>query len=407
MLKDKIFGIFFRGDKIIWTVLIALCVISVMVVFSATSTIAYKYSDHWGPVFRHAFLLMMGICGVMIFQQIPPRFFSFSILAVVLSIVLLMVTSLKGTSTNDASRWLNIGAFSFQPSEIAKLSVVCAMAFLLSKMNDKNKNVIFYVIIGMLLIVCGIIFFDNFSTALLLGFVSFLMMVIGQVPGKKLWALIGIVIVAVAIFGSVIFLWPEDKIDKLGRAATWKARLERFDNQSDAIDADTYKITDENRQVSHANIAIARGGLIGLPGSGQQRDYLPQAYSDFIFAIILEETGFLGGLIVMSLYLILLFRCGIIAKKIDKKFYKYLIMGCALIIVVQAMVNMFVAVGILPVTGQPLPLLSRGGTSVVITCIYFGIILSCSSKQNLETSKAIEPTEDGSIPEDLGVAENE
>lgn len=406
-MKEKIFGFFFRGDKVIWTVLIALCVISVMVVFSATSTIAYKTSDHWGPVFRHAFLLIMGICGVMIFQQIPPRFFSFSVLVVAVSVILLLLTLLKGTVTNDASRWLNVGAFSFQPSEVAKLSVICAMAFLLSKMNDKNKSTIFYIIVGMLALVCVIIFLDNFSTAVLLACVCFLLMIVAQVPWKKIGIIVLVGLAAVVLLVSVLFTWPDDKIDKLGRVGTWKARIERFGAQDDEINAETYKIVDNNRQVSHANIAIAKGGLIGLPGSGQQRDYLPQAYSDFIFAIILEETGIIGGLIVMSLYIILLFRCGKIAKKTDKKFHKYLIMGCSLIIVIQALVNMAVAVSILPVTGQPLPLLSRGGTSVVITCIYFGIILSCSSKQNIEENKSTEPADNDLMPEDLGIAENE
>lgn len=163
------------------------------------------------------------------------------------------------------------------------------------------------------------------------------------------------------------------------RVSTVKARLERFFEPSGEEEDGSYKITDENYQVSHAKIAIARGGLLGqMPGHGQQRDFLPQAYSDFIYAIIIEELGYVGGVVVLLLYIILLIRVGIIARKCDKIFPKYLVLGCGLLVVVQALANMAVAVNLIPVTGQPMPLVSRGGTSTLISCIYFGIILSIS-----------------------------
>ena len=165
------------------------------------------------------------------------------------------------------------------------------------------------------------------------------------------------------------------------RFATWQGRLERFfdGHESDTDENGVYKITDDNYQVSHAKIAIAHGGLFGqLPGHGQQRDFLPQAYSDFIYAIIIEELGVVGGVFVLMLYIMLLVRVGMIARKCDKAFPKYLVLGCGLLVVVQALANMAVAVNLIPVTGQPMPLVSRGGTSTVISCIYFGIILSVS-----------------------------
>lgn len=158
-------------------------------------------------------------------------------------------------------------------------------------------------------------------------------------------------------------------------------RLERFfDGHKDNLDeSGTYKITDDNYQVTHAKIAIARGGVFGqMPGHGQQRDFLPQAYSDFIYAIIIEELGIVGGIFVLLLYIMLLVRVGMIARKCDKSFPKFLVLGCGLLVVVQALANMAVAVNLVPVTGQPMPLVSRGGTSTLISCIYFGIILSVS-----------------------------
>ena len=170
------------------------------------------------------------------------------------------------------------------------------------------------------------------------------------------------------------------------RFATWQARIDRHSSAEEegAENGGEYKITDENYQVSHAKIAIANGKIIGLPGSGTERDFLPQAYSDFIFAIILEEMGLLGGLFTLLLYVALMIRAGILASKCEKLFPRYLLLGAALLITIQALANMAVAVNLIPVTGQPLPLISRGGTSTIITCVYFGIILACSNAKEDE-----------------------
>lgn len=402
----KLFGQAFRGDKIIWCVFIALCIISLLEVFSATSTIAYKQQNYWAPMLRHGVFLLIGFGAVMFLQRIPPRIFAILVPCVILSAFLLIITKSLGESVNGAQRWLGIGAFTIQPSEFAKISAIGATAFFLSRMNDKNKDLIFNIIMGGLIVLCALIVTENLSTAVLLFFVCFLMMYIGQVEFKKLAIVVGIGVAVIALAFTIITLLPDSTTDKLGRIGTWKARLERHSGEQEntVFSADTYKITDENYQVSNAKIAIANGGIVGLPGSGVQRDFLPQAYSDFIFAIILEEMGLAGGLVVILLYIVLMIRCGILAKNSQKKFPKYLILGCSLMLTIQAIVNMAVAVNMIPVTGQPLPLLSRGGTSTIITCLYFGIILACSSKQNV-----IEHTDiDESIANvDFGIAENE
>lgn len=374
----------FKGDKVIWFIFIALCVISLLEVFSATSTIVYRQQNHWGPILRHFIFLLIGLGGVMILQFIPTKYFSLLILGVPFSIVLLVITMFLGEDVNGAQRWLGIGAFTIQPSEIAKISLIGFVAFFLSRMKPENENLIFKVLIIAIGATCAFILTENLSTALLLGTVCFMMMIIGRVAWKKIGMIILVCSSALVIlFLSLSFL-PTSVLPD--RFSTWKARIERHGDDNNVVveeDGTTkYEITDQNYQITHAKIAIANGGIIGLPGSGVERDFLPQAYSDFIFAIILEEMGLLGGLFVLFLYLVLLIRAGILALKCEKKFPRYLILGTAIMLGLQAFINMAVAVDLIPVTGQPLPLVSRGGTSTIITCIYFGIILSCSSRIN-------------------------
>lgn len=383
-MESNIFSKMFKGDKVIWFIFIALCVISLLEVFSATSTIVYRQQNHWGPILRHFIFLLIGLGGVMILQFIPTKYFSLLILGVPFSIVLLVITMFLGEDVNGAQRWLGIGAFTIQPSEIAKISLIGFVAFFLSRMKPENENLIFKVLIIAIGATCAFILTENLSTALLLGTVCFMMMIIGRVAWKKIGMIILVCASALVIlFLSLSFL-PTSVLPD--RFSTWKARIERHGDDNNVVveeDGTTkYEITDQNYQITHAKIAIANGGIIGLPGSGVERDFLPQAYSDFIFAIILEEMGLLGGLFVLFLYLVLLIRAGILALKCEKKFPRYLILGTAIMLGLQAFINMAVAVDLIPVTGQPLPLVSRGGTSTIITCIYFGIILSCSSRIN-------------------------
>lgn len=378
----SIFGTAFKGDKTIWCIFIALCVISILEVFSASSTIVYRQHSHWGPVFRHAIFLMIGFGGVMFLQRIPTRYFSVLILVLPITWIMLVLAMAIGTDVNGAQRWLGFGALSFQPSEIAKLALMGTIAFFLSKIKPDNESLVFKIMFSAIVITCGLIITENLSTACLLGGICYLLMFIGQVSLKKLGTLALTAILLGGIGFAFLKVMPEETIKKYSpdRLATWKSRLEKHSGDEDTgIDANTYKITDENYQVSHAKIAIANGNVVGLPGSGVERDFLPQAYSDFIFAIILEEMGLIGGVIVMLLYIALMIRAGMLAAKCEKLFPRYLLLGAALIIGIQALANMAVAVNLIPVTGQPLPLISRGGTSTIITCIYFGIILACSN----------------------------
>ena len=390
-MEFNFLGRAFKGDKVIWCIFMALCIVSLLVVFSATSTIAYRQHNHWAPILRHAIFLLIGFGLVLFLQRVPSRFFSVLLLGLPLSAILLIITMFMGQDVNGAQRWLGVGAFTIQPSEFAKISAIGFVAFFLSKINPNNESWIFKTLIIGIGGLCVLIAPENLSTACLLFGVCFILMFIGQVSLKKLGfiALTGIAAV-VLLFGSLTLL-PESVAKEYlpDRLATWKNRIERHSGEENKsmLNEDgsiAYKITDENYQVSHAKIAIANGGIIGLPGSGTERDFLPQAYSDFIFAIILEETGLLGGLFVLLLYVALMFRCGVLASKCEKKFPRYLILGSALILTIQALANMAVAVNLIPVTGQPLPLVSRGGTSTIITCAYFGIILACSSKINDE-----------------------
>lgn len=372
----------FKGDRVIWIIFMFLCLISVVEVFSATSTIAYKNANHWAPIVRHATFLLGGFVLVLLLHNIPCRFFPAFILLLPVSVLMLIVTPFVGVNANDAHRWLEIFGIQFQPSEFAKLASIVFIAFLLSKRNRFTDDQIFkYILIGVG-VTCILILPENFSTAFMLFGVCFLMMFIGQLPLGKLGKLAGILMLALVLFILLLKFTPAGVTQYLpDRFATWQGRLERFfdGHESDVDENGVYKITDDNYQVSHAKIAIARGGVFGqMPGHGQQRDFLPQAYSDFIYAIIIEELGVVGGVFVLMLYIMLLVRVGMIARKCEKAFPKYLVLGCGLLVVVQALANMAVAVNLIPVTGQPMPLVSRGGTSTVISCIYFGIILSIS-----------------------------
>lgn len=372
----------FKGDRVVWIIFMFLCLISVIEVFSATSTLTYKINtNHWAPVARHATFLLGGFVLVFFLHNIPCRLFPLFIFLLPVSIVMLIVTPFIGVNANDAHRWLELFGIQFQPSEFAKLSCIVFVAFMLSKRNLFTEKQIFnYTLIGVL-ITCILIFPENFSTAVMLFGVCFLMMFIGQLPLLKLTKLAGLLLLAGVFFLLLLKFTPTDVAKSYlpDRFSTWQGRFERFFVPSEEVPGEAYRITDENYQVSHAKIAIARGGVFGqLPGHGQQRDFLPQAYSDFIYAIIIEEMGIVGGIFVLLLYIMLLVRVGMIARRCDKLFPKFLVLGCGLLVVVQALANMAVAVDLIPVTGQPMPLVSRGGTSTVISCIYFGIILSVS-----------------------------
>jgi len=396
---------YFKGDTIVWLVFVALVILSAIEMFSASSTLAYKAADHTAPMLRHVTFLIGGAVIVFFVHFIPYKIIRIlSYLGLFLSFFLLIYVLFKGKSENDASRWLVILGVQFQPSEFAKLSVIIVAADLISRIKDTAENEWMYFrnTIIMLGTITVLIMLENLSTALILFTVVFIMMYIGRISWKYLLSLAGIVIFAGVIGYGAVKVIPKDNMPAMfDRAYTWVARIERKfvgDNENAAT---KYVITDENRQEQHGRIAMARGGVLGVfPGNSVERDFLPQAYSDFIYAIIVEEMGLIGGVFVMFLYLILLFRAGRIATKCTTVFPALLVIGLSLMIVTQALVSMVVSSGAGPVTGQPLPLISRGGTSILITSVYFAIILGITRQVRNEIALNPEVSEmpDDGIP---------
>ena len=415
-MNSKTLGNIFKGDKVIWMVFFFLCVISVIEVFSASSELTYKGGNYMAPILKHMGLLLVGIVCMVITLNIKCKYFKIAtIILLVLSIIMLLGVLITGESTNGAQRWIGIMGFQFQPSELAKGAVILATAQILSAMQTENgadKNALKYILFIWFLIV-PLIMVENLSTAVLLSAVVFIMMIIGRVPGRQLGKLLGILALGVVFMVSLIWITGTDQNEKtenntlteqvakkedtpkskkvLHRMDTWKSRINKFLNHKEVAPEDVD--LDKDAQTAHANIAIATSNGYGKgPGNSVERDFLSQAFSDFIFAIIIEEMGIEGALFVALLYIILLFRTGRIAGRCENNFPALLAMGLALLLVTQALFNMCVAVGLAPVTGQPLPLISRGGTSTIINCVYIGAILSISrsakKKQTLEAATA-------------------
>ena len=412
---SKLYNIF-KGDKVIWMVFFFLCMISIVEVYSASSELTYKTGSFSAPILKHCGMLLVGTIITIITLNIPCRFFKIlTPFLLVISFVTLLWVLIMGQATNGAQRWVSFFGLQFQPSEIAKGTVILAVAQILSYMQtDKgaDKRAFKYI-----MIVCGIlvplIFLENLSTAALLLGVVFLMMFIGRVPGYLLGRLIAIAVIGILFIIGLVMLLGNDKrveanaegeqtaqVEKVEtgvfgkifhRFDTWKNRIKNFSSDKE-VDPKTFD-WDKDGQKGHAKIAIASSHIVGKgPGNSIERDWLPQAFSDFIYAIIIEELGIIGGAAVLFFYLVLLFRVGSIANNCERNFPAFLILGLALLLVTQAIFNMCVAVGIAPVTGQPLPLISKGGTSTLINCAYIGVILSVSrsAKKKVNTEQIAE-----------------
>ena len=406
-------GNLFKGDKVIWMVLLFLCLISVVEVFSASSSLTYKSQNYLSPIISHSWKIVVGV-GVAIFiLNIPCRFFKLMTPALlVVSAIMLLWVLFFGERTNDAGRWISLFGIQFQPSEIAKGTMVLVTAQILSALQredgaDKRAFKFILMVVIPFIILIGL---ENLSTAALIMVVVFLMMFIGRVPFVQLGKLMAGGALFIALFIGMIFLagsmensnpaetqtetianGQTEKSTKkssspLHRFATWKNRIDKKLNSKYVAPQD-YDL-DKDAQVAHANIAIVNSNIIGKgPGKSIERDFLPQAFSDFIFVIIIEELGIIGGGFVVLLYIVLLFRTARIASRCDNNFPAFLVLGLALMLVIQASFNMMVAVGIAPVTGQPLPLISRGGTSTIINCAYIGAILSVSRSAKKKSDK--------------------
>lgn len=365
-----------RGDKVIWAVVILLSVFSLLTVYSSTGTLAYKYQSGNTEYYmlKHLIILLFGFLIMYLTHLIKFTYFSriFQI-ALYIAVPLLVLTLFVGLDLNEAKRVLPLPFhLTFQTSDLAKLTLIMYLARLLSKKQDRIKDFksAFVPMMIPVLIICGLILPANFSTAAMLFATSLVIMFIGRVSLKYIFSLIGIGVVSFTLLLLLASAYP----DLLPRANTWGARLTAFTDK-DNIDSD------KNYQVEQAKIAIASGGVLGkFPGNSTQRNFLPHPYSDFIFAIFVEEYGLLGGAFLVLLYLILLFRVVRIVTKIPRNFGAFMAMGVGFSLVFQAMINMAVAVNLIPVTGQPLPLISMGGTSIWFTSIALGIILSVSKE---------------------------
>ena len=399
---NKKIGNIFKGDKVIWMVFFFLCMISIVEVFSASSNLTYKSQNYMGPIVFHTVTIILGAVVAVVTLNIPCRYFKLMTpFLLIITVVLLLWVLAAGERTGDASRWINIFGLTFQPSEIAKGTIVLATAQILSAMQRENgaDKKAFKYILCIVAPIAFLIMVENLSTAALLCLVVYLMMFIGRVPAFQLIKLAGVVI-GLALVGLLLIMAvgndnnvavdkaqteqvasapkEKSKIEKLlHRADTWKSRIKKFSNKKE-ITPDQYDL-DKDAQVAHANIAIVSSNIIGKgPGQSVERDFLSQAFSDFIFAIVIEELGIVGATAVVFLYIVLLYRTARIASRCENNFPAFLAMGLALLLVIQASFNMLVAVGIAPVTGQPLPLISKGGTSTIINCAYIGVILSFS-----------------------------
>ena len=352
-----------QGDPVIWAVVFALSLISILVVYSSIGTLAFKrtVSPEWYLV-KHTFMVVLGLTSMWMAHKIDYRYYSkISRLALWISVPLLIYTFTNGTTINEAARWITLPIIntSFQPSDFASLALIINLASMLSK-KQQNIDDIKESLIPMLIwagVICGLIALTNLSTAVLLFATCMLVMFIGRVPMKYLamLVLVGLLAGAVALKFGV-------------RGETAKNRIMSFINGSELP-----------FQAKHGRIAVATGGIFGKgPGNSDQRNILPHPYSDFVYAIVIEEYGMIGGVVVLSLYLILLHRGMKAAYNSERAFGGLLSAGLSFDLVCQAMVNMGVVVGLGPITGQPLPLISMGGTAMVFTGLSVGIILSVS-----------------------------
>lgn len=356
-----------KGDRWIWLIVILLSVWSLLAVYSATGTLAYKRGVGAESILMKHLIFIVGGIALMYFSHLLDyRYYAgISKLLMVITIPLLLYTLVFGNTINDASRWVTIPftTQTFQTSDMAKLALITFLARTLTRKQENIKDVkkAFVPIMGSVCVVFILIALANLSTALMLFGVSILLLIMGRISIKQ----ISIVCFAgLILLAGVIFLGPRRK--------TYKSRIEVYMNPEKAD-------PDKSFQANQSKIAIATGGIIGKgPGNSTQRNYLPHPYSDFVYALIIEEYGLVGGVALAIIYLVFLYRCILIVTASPKAFGALLAAGLSFSLTIQAFANMAVAVGLGPVTGVPLPLVSMGGTSMLFTSIAFGIILSVS-----------------------------
>ncbi len=378
-----------RGDKYIWGIVVLLSLISILVVYSATGSLAYKMNKGNTSVylFKQLSFSLIGLVLIYFLHRINYTIFSrVATILFLVSVPLLLYTLLFGAKINDGSRWIKLPIINMtiQTSDFAKLALFMYISRLLSKKQEKIKDFKkgFIPVVMPVVIICALIMPANLSNALLTGATALLLMFIGRVSLKHIFLTIGIALIPVAIIVMVSVLTYDgkqkegpkkpamaEKVKSFGRFGTWVKRVQDFMYARD---------NETPYQVQQAKIAIANGGiLVGLgPGNSRQRNFLPQAYNDFIYSIIIEEYGLLGGAFMIFIYLVFLFRCIRIFRRCPYAFGAFLALGLSFTLVIQAIANMAVNVNLVPVTGVTLPLVSMGGSSFLFTCGAIGIILS-------------------------------
>ncbi|MBS1761004.1 MAG: FtsW/RodA/SpoVE family cell cycle protein [Bacteroidetes bacterium] len=378
-----------KGDRVIWALVVLLTLASLLAVYSATGSLAYKNYKGNTEIYllKQVLFIIGGIFLIYLAHLANYTYYSkVAKIAFMLSIPLLLYTLVFGVKMNEGSRWIRLPLINMtiQTSDFAKLALFVYLARLLSKKQDVIKDFKkgFLPVITPVLITCALIAPANLSTALLLGASCLLLMFIGRVSTKHLLMTIGVALIPIAflIMAAVVRHGKDGANDEVhvkkgstlfGRVDTWIGRVESFIYGSkDDVDNDAY-------QVNQAKIAISKGGFLGVgPGNSTTRDYLPQAYNDFIYAIVIEEYGLAGGLFIMFIYLVFLYRCIRIYKRCPYAFGAFLALGLSFTLAIQAVANMAVTVNLFPVTGVTLPLVSMGGSSFFFTCAAIGIILS-------------------------------
>lgn len=374
----------FKGDTVTWILFAVLCAISLVEVFSAASRLTIRYSL-WGPLIGHAKFLLLSIFTALVVHNIPMEWFKKAAPFVyALFTALLIYGTLFGETKGDATRWISIAGHSVQPSEFARLGLLLIISKFIADWQEDNEtawNTLKKIII-VTLGVCIPIVITNLSTTLIILSAVYMILVLAKLP-RKLMAKFTMACIVLAIAGATtIMIIPVESVrgTPFKRVETWQSRISKympFGEKQEEKKVDDGK--DDQRK--YANIAIASSGIIfgKGPGNSEEREYLPEAYSDLIYAIIIEEWGLIIGCVgLLILYLTLLFHTGQIAKNCDDPFAAYLIMGAALLIGIQAMIHMSISTGLFPISGQPLPLISRGGSSLIVNSVYIGMILSVS-----------------------------
>lgn len=388
-----------RGDKVIWIVSIILGIVSLIVVYSATSALAVsKYGGDTGKVLmKHLGMLLFGFVMMIIASRVNyKRYAKMALFLMIPCLALLLYTLVFGRNINDASRSINVGGFSFQPSELAKIILITYLARQLIMMEGSMYNFKdFLVKLALpILVTAGLIFSENLSTAVLLIAVCLVLLFVGRVRFLHIMALVGLCVLGMAAYlgydaiktsienkhrrqtaqeTMVIGEAGDNYKEKQNRIQTWANRIKTMGEDDEKVD----RFDDKHMQRTYADIAVASSSLFGKgPGKSEQRNFLPHPYSDFIYAIIIEEYGLVGGVFVLFLYIVLFTRVLRIVIKKPLTFGSLMAFGLGFLIILQAMINMGVSIGLLPVTGQPLPFVSMGGTSLMATGMIIGMILS-------------------------------